>query len=116
VPLETVVETARVPASRLTPVRAGRALVWRDRPVPLLALSDLLRLPAAEPAPAELKLMIVQAGDDLAAVAVDDFGARLEAPLRPMAGLLSRLPGLAGTTLMGDGRVLMVLDMEALVA
>ncbi|WP_374471169.1 chemotaxis protein CheA [Phenylobacterium sp.] len=115
VPLESVVETAQVAASRLTPVRAGRALVWRDRPVPLLDLSDLLRLPGLAPRGDELKLMIVQAGDDVAAVSVDAFGARLEAPLRPMAGLLSRVPGLAGTTLMGDGRVLMVLDMPELI-
>jgi two-component system chemotaxis sensor kinase CheA len=118
VPLEDVVETARVPASRLTAVRAGRALVWRDQPAPLLSLSDLLRLPAAaanEDAD-ELKLMIVQTGGELTAIAVDAFGARIEAPLRPLSGLLAAVPGLVGTTLMGDGRVLMVLDMAELVA
>ncbi len=115
VPLESVVETARVETSRLTPVRSGRALVWRDRPVPLLDLADLLRLPTPRAAADPLNLLMVQAGDEVTAVAVDAFGARLEAPLRPPAGLLSRLPGLAGTTLLGDGRVLMVLDMAELV-
>ncbi|RAK57548.1 chemotaxis protein CheA [Phenylobacterium deserti] len=115
VPLEAVVETARVRVASLTPVRAGQALVWRDRPLPLLRLSDLLGLPSQTGSPDELKLMVVEAGADLAAVAVDDFGERLEAPLRPMDGLLSRLPGMAGATLLGDGRVLMVLDVAELI-
>lgn len=114
VPLETVIETVRVSSARVTPVRAGRAIVWRDRPVPLLPLASLLRLPEPAAAPDELKVLIIQAGEDLAAICVDAFGERLETPLRPMTGLLSRAPGLAGTALMGDGRVLMVLDLEAL--
>lgn len=115
VPLEAIVETTRLAPERLTPVRAGRALVWRDQPVPLLELSDLLRLPRGREDATELKLMIVQAGDDLAAVAVDRFGERLEAPLRPMAGMLAKAPGLAGTTLLADGRVLLVLDLPELI-
>ena len=34
--------------------------------------------------------------------------------LRPPAGLLQAVPGISGTTVLGDGRVLMVLDLEAL--
>jgi two-component system chemotaxis sensor kinase CheA len=34
--------------------------------------------------------------------------------LRPVDGLLSGLPGIAGTTLLGDGRVLIVLDIPEL--
>lgn len=116
VPLEAIVETIRISREAVTPVRAGRALVWRDQPVPLLELSDLMRLPPAARTEAELKLIIVQTGEELAAVAVDRFGQRLEAPIRSMAGLLARVPGLAGTTQLGDGRVLMVLDLAELIA
>ena len=114
VPLDSVVETVRVPREAVTPVRAGRAFVWRDQAVPLIALSDLLRLPP--PAPAEaFNVLIVRAGGELAAVAVDSFGERIESPLRPMSGLLAGAPGLAGATLLGDGRVLMVLDIPELI-
>jgi two-component system chemotaxis sensor kinase CheA len=115
VPLEALIETVRAPRDRLTPVRAGQAFVWRDRPVPVLELSQLLRLPPARAADDELRLMIVQAGDEPAAIAVDAFGERIEAPLRPMTRLLAGVPGLAGSTLLGDGRVLMILDLEALI-
>jgi two-component system chemotaxis sensor kinase CheA len=115
VPLEGVIETVRVTRGQLTPVRAGRALVWRDRAVPVLELAELLRLPASTAPREELRLLIVQAGDEPHAIAVDAFGERIEAPLRPMTRLLAGVPGLVGSTLLGDGRVLMVLDLEALV-
>jgi two-component system chemotaxis sensor kinase CheA len=34
--------------------------------------------------------------------------------LKPMEGLLSGMRGIAGTTLLGDGRVLLVLDLQEL--
>lgn len=113
-PLESVVETARVAAGHVTPVRSGRAFVWRDQAAPLLELSDLLQLPPPTPRD-EIKVVIVRAGDDVVGVAVDDFGERLESPLRPMTGLLAGAAGVVGATLMGDGRVLMVLDLQELI-
>ncbi|MCR5874532.1 chemotaxis protein CheA [Phenylobacterium sp. J426] len=115
VPLETVVEATRIAPERLTPVRAGRALVWRDRAVPLVSLAGLLDMPEPAGEPDELKVMIVRSGDQLAAVSVDAFGERIEAPLRPLAGVLARVPGLLGSSLLGDGRVLMVLDVPELI-
>ena len=114
IPLESIVETAYVKLERLTPVRAGRAFVWRDQPVPLLELAELLRLPPPPPRD-ELKVVLVRAGGALAGVAVDAFGERLEAPLRPMTGLLAGAAGIAGATLVGDGRVLVVLDLPELI-
>ena len=129
IPLESIVETVRLRPDRLTPVRAGSAFVWRDQTTPLLELADLLRLPAtalcpqstAARAPAahrsrgDIKVVIVGAGEDRAGIAVDAFGERLEAPLRPMTGLLAAAPGIAGATLIGDGRVLIVLDLIELI-
>jgi two-component system chemotaxis sensor kinase CheA len=112
--LESVVEATRITPRSLTPVRAGRAFVWRDQPVPLLELSALIRAPSS-PSRDEINVVIIRTGDDIVGVAVDDFGDRLEAPLRPMTGLLAGAAGIAGATLAGDGRVLMVLDLAELI-
>jgi two-component system chemotaxis sensor kinase CheA len=45
---------------------------------------------------------------------VDAFTARTDILLRPLDGLLSGTPGLLGTGLLGDGRVLLVLDLPGL--
>jgi two-component system chemotaxis sensor kinase CheA len=40
----------------------------------------------------------------------------MEVILKPMEGMLSRITGYSGTCLLGDGRVLLVLDLKALFA
>jgi len=114
VALDAVVETARVQADQIQAFRAGRAFVLRDQPVPLIHLADLLGLGGSGGA-SEQKVLVVRLGDDLVGVGVDGFGERFDAPLRPMTGLLAGMPGVLGSTLLGDGRVLVVLDLPELI-
>ena len=52
--------------------------------------------------------------DQFCGVQVDRVGEPFDVMLKPMEGLLSGMPGVAGTALMGDGRVLIVLDLRAI--
>jgi two-component system chemotaxis sensor kinase CheA len=55
-------------------------------------------------------IVVIETGGQLAALEVDRFGERLDVMLKPMDGLLGGTTLVAGTTLLGDGRVLIVLD------
>lgn len=115
IPIADVVETHRLPADALQSIRAGRAFILRDRTIPLLHLAELLQLaPAGAPA-ADLKVLIVRSGEERIGVAVDAIAERAETLTRPLAGLLQGVAGIAGTTLSGDGKVLLVLNIEELV-
>lgn len=114
VPVAAIREVVRLRAADVTEIRAGRAFVHREQVVPLLRLADLLGLP---PGDAGVVTAVLLDGDDgLVAVAVDSLGERIEAPVRPMSGLLSGLPGVKGSLVDGEGRVLMVLDLAELAA
>jgi two-component system chemotaxis sensor kinase CheA len=112
IPLESVVETLRIPRSELLPVGAAHAIVLRDRTVPLVDLALSLGAPAAIPADDSALLVIVEANGDLGALKVEKIGERLAVMLKPPEGILAALPGIAGYTLVGDGSVLLVLDLE----
>jgi two-component system chemotaxis sensor kinase CheA len=114
VPFDNVAETAIVASERILPVGDHQAIVIRDRTVPVVYLRELLgedrqRSP-------ETKLMVTGVGDERVAIAVDGFGERIEAMIRPAAGLLAGLPGIGGTTLLATGDVMLVLDLGGLVA
>ena len=47
---------------------------------------------------------------------VDRLGDRLDVMLKPPEGLLAGVPGIDGTTLLGDGRVLIVLDLHEILS
>jgi two-component system chemotaxis sensor kinase CheA len=112
VPFESVIETLRLPRDRIARVGAAEAFVLRDRTVPLVRLADVLGIPAARDAAArEAKIVVTSVSGELGALEVDGFGDRLDVMLKPMEGLLAGMPGIAGTTLLGDGQVLIVLDL-----
>jgi two-component system chemotaxis sensor kinase CheA len=115
IPLDGIVETAFVPAPRVIPVRDAEAFVLRDRTLPLVRLADLLNIPRPQEIPQSLKVVVVAVGDDLVGVAVDGFAERMDVLMRPMAGILAGVPGIMGTTLLGDGSVLMILDIPELI-
>jgi two-component system chemotaxis sensor kinase CheA len=114
-PLDGIIETAFVPASRVLPVRDAEAFVWRDRTLPLVRLAHLLGIHPSAETPQRLKVVVMSAGDELVGVAVDGFAERMDVLMRPMTGILAGMPGVMGTTLLGDGSVLMILDVPELI-
>ena len=115
VPLDSVRETHRLRRDDVTPVRAGRAYVRREDVIPLLRLSDLLGVAARDDADA-FPVLRVRAGGEDVGIQIDEIAERVEAPLRPMSGVLAGYPGVLGTVLQGDGEVLLVLDLAELAA
>jgi two-component system chemotaxis sensor kinase CheA len=115
IPIDVIAETVRINSERLVPIRSGQAFVLRDRTLPLLSLGALLGLPQAGLCQSDSKVLIVKSGGDLVGIKVDGLSERLDVLLRPMTGLLSGLPGVQGTALLGDGRVLLVLDLPELI-
>jgi two-component system chemotaxis sensor kinase CheA len=112
-PLDTVVETAMVPRDHVVAVGAGLAFVLRDRTVPLINLAGSLGLPGT-PASGEARVVVTSAAGQIGGIEVERLGERMDVMLKPMDGLLSGMRGMAGTTLLGDGRVLIVLDVQEL--
>jgi two-component system chemotaxis sensor kinase CheA len=113
IPFDRIAETATVTAERVVAIGGGEALVFRDATLPLLHLSELvggIRRPA-DP----LRLVVTHMGSERVALAIDAFGERVDSMVRPANGLLAAVPGIAGTTLMGNGEVLVVLDPERLI-
>ena len=114
IPLDMVVETARIPRRSILPVGFGQAFVLRSRTLPLIELATLLGVPAAS-AVGDARILVVDAGRGQVGVAVDNFSERLDVMLRPMTGLLAHIPGVSGTTLLGDGSVLLILNLGEII-
>jgi len=113
IPLDAVVETIRVPKSGIFPVGAAYAIVLRNRTIPLVRLAQVLAQRAGEGDEGG-PIVIARIDGDLGALQVDRIGERMEIMLKPLDGLLSGLPGITGSTLLGDGSVLLVLDLAEL--
>ena len=120
IPLDVVVETVRVGNETIAGVGAGRATVLRDRTVPVFDLAHLLDAGhrglahQGRSEAAEAVIVVVAVAGQFGGIQVDRLGGRMQIMLAPLEGLLSGTPGIAGTSLLGDGRVLLVLDVGEL--
>ena len=110
VPLEAVVETIRVGRSVISAVGAARAMVLRDRTLPVIDLGHALGREASA-SEGDANVLVVAVAGQLGGLEVDRLGERMDVMLKPPEGLLAGIPGIEGTTLLGDGRVLIVLDL-----
>ena len=117
IPVEALVEILRVPQSEISSVGSAQVLVHRERTIPLVDLaSELHGTREPQPESPEAIVALAAVSGDVIALRVDRLGERMEIILRPLEGLLKGMPGITGTTLLGDGRVLLVLDLKEMLA
>ena len=115
IPMDAVTETVRLPPDRIRQFKNNDGFVLHDRVVPVCSLAELLSLPVRAVSEGQVRLVVVaEVGGRTTALEVDSIRDRLEVVLKPMLGLLANARGYAGTTLLGDGAVLLVLDLKEL--
>ncbi|MEN5274825.1 chemotaxis protein CheA [Stenotrophomonas lactitubi] len=111
-PLARVMEVLHAPRTSLGWFD-GRAVL--DRRSHTLALVDLRQwldvTPAASPL---LTIVVLQAGEARFGLVVDQVRGREEVVIKPLPKALRGLRGYAGATLIGDGRMALILDVDGL--
>lgn len=117
VPMDLIVETVRVQAEDIHHFKSSQTTVLRGRIVPLRSLHELLALDADPRVNSanEHAVLVVRMGNETIGLLVDDFHGTSDIILKPLEGVLSGITGFAGTALMGDGSVLMILNPKELV-
>lgn len=114
IPVALVGGIQRVPRAAIRAVKRAESVVLRDRVVPLVRLRRLLGQPEDVRERETDCVVVAELGDGPVALAVDDVGERADVVLRPMTGVLRGLRGYAGTAVLGDGRLILVLDLREL--
>jgi chemosensory pili system protein ChpA (sensor histidine kinase/response regulator) len=118
IPMTSVQGVARVNPDELT------ELMTQDEPsfnygneaFGIHDLADLLGLPPGLPAEDEQQpLLLTRAGDLRAAIRIDAVLGSREIVVKSVGPQISSVPGLLGATIMGDGSVLIILDLAPLV-
>lgn len=115
VPMEHIIETVRIPRSELTRVKHMDVAVLRDRLVPLRELRDLMQMEPVEPADEVAVLVMNCMGENLGLV-IDEFHEGVDIIQKPLEGVLANYPYYSGAALLGNGSVLLVLNMRELIA
>ncbi|MFF5227942.1 chemotaxis protein CheA [Dactylosporangium sp. NPDC000521] len=112
VPVDLVVETVRVPRDDVGRVLHQDVVVLRDQVVPVVDLAAELGLPWTPDPGADRAILVVSVGGGSVGLLVERFHREVDVILKPMEGLLSNAGHFVGTALLGDGLVLLVLNLK----
>jgi two-component system chemotaxis sensor kinase CheA len=89
----------------------------RGKLLPVVELGEVLGVEPARTAPREVvHLVVLQAGDQQLGLVVDEIHDSEEIVVKPLGPYLAGLTAFAGATIMGDGRVALILDVPGLAA
>jgi chemosensory pili system protein ChpA (sensor histidine kinase/response regulator) len=118
IPMTSVQGVARVNPDDLTALLANDEPSFRygNEEYGIHDLAELLGLPPGLPAEDEQQpLLLTRAGDLRAAIRIDAVLGSREIVVKSVGPQISSVPGLLGATIMGDGSVLVILDLAPLV-
>jgi two-component system chemotaxis sensor kinase CheA len=113
IPLHAVTEVVEGGDRRMQSLVGRKAITLRGEVVPVEMLSDLLNLHGRDFRRQDLAnfaILVMQVGNQRRGIGVDALYKRQEIVIKPLADYLSGLPGIAGATILGDGRPVLILD------
>lgn len=111
-PLRSVIEAVRVPAGEVHRVEGTEVLRLRDQILPLQRLRSMFTVghSIADQPTGMLCVVVIGVGEKRLGLVVDELLGQEETVIKPLGSYLKHVPGLAGATISGDGRVRLILD------
>jgi len=107
VAMASVVECLELPADASRDDTTG-VLLLRDEIVPYVRLRRLFHVDGATPA--RENVLVVQHDGARAGLVVDELHGASQSVIKPLGGYFNQIPGIAGSSILGSGRVALILD------
>ena len=118
VPLTAIVETLQPEASAIHSFGASQRLISiRDSFCPLVDVGRILNFRATQANPTDgVALLVESESGGQRALMVDAIQGQRQVVIKSLEANYTHVPGIAAATILGDGRVALILDVDAVVA
>lgn len=113
IPLFSVVEIIKYKPEDIKDVGTYKSLMLRDEVYLFFNLNELFDIEAKND---NKFIIIVNIGEKNIAIAVDDLYGEEEIVIKPLGEMLKDVQGIAGATITGDGKVVLILDIKSLIS
>ncbi|MDT0595229.1 chemotaxis protein CheA [Glaciecola petra] len=114
IPLTNIVESMQPAAEQIKTLKNDHLLWVRDEYWPLIALHDFMSLDNAISEPTEAIVVLVETSRKRFGILVDGLEGQQQVVIKSLEQHYKKVPGVAGATIMGDGSVAMILDVESI--
>ena len=115
-PLCSVIESfQKTDTSIRTVLGSSRVVQVRDAYMPVVVLEDLFQVPRASESVDSRILVIVEAEGRRVALEIDELVGQQQVVVKNLESNYRKVPNVSGATIMGDGRVALILDVAGLI-
>ena len=113
VPMGTIVETHKYDLSEVKLIRNREVVQLRGEVLPLIRMRDFFGL---EKAPkSSMNTLVVQSRDRRAALEVDELIGHQQIVVKSLDKRLRKVKGVSGGTILGTGKIALILDVESII-
>jgi chemosensory pili system protein ChpA (sensor histidine kinase/response regulator) len=111
IPSTLVEQVRQVKPAEMDALHKARQIEWQDYTYPLYYLPHLLGdMEVVQENQLRNMVLLLRSGSQRIALNVDELLGNQEAMVKNIGPQLARLPGIAGATVMGDGKVVLILN------
>ncbi|WP_456479554.1 hybrid sensor histidine kinase/response regulator [Nautilia sp.] len=114
VPLSNVIETVRIVEEDIYTIEGKSVLKLREEVLPLVNMADIFEIEKVLEPDKYLYVVILGLGATKIGLIVDRFIGQEEIVIKSLGEFLKGIPGIAGATIRGDGRVTLIIDVGSL--
>lgn len=115
IPLTSIIEAILVDKSEIRTVHGQKVLDFRGRVLPLVWLKSVFHVDHDNDEGNLLPVVVVRKGEKMAGLVVDQLFGQQDIVLKSMGRYLSQIFGISGATILGDGKVALIIDCNALI-
>ncbi|TAJ07398.1 MAG: chemotaxis protein CheA [Nitrospirae bacterium] len=114
IPLGSVLEAVKITKDDVKTINGREVLNLRERVLPLFRMAEEFQMPG-DPNLDKFYVVVVGVGDRQIGVVVDRLRSQEEVVIKSMWDYLAAIKGIAGATITGEGKVVLILDIGELV-
>ncbi|MFF3100519.1 chemotaxis protein CheW [Viridibacillus arvi] len=116
IPLSSIIETSIIRSSDIMNAHNQKVIDFRGKVVPLVFLEEIFEVPRNEAVDEEFhSVVIVRKGEKMAGLVVDSFIGQQEIVLKALGNYLTNVFAISGATILGNGKVALIVDCNALI-
>lgn len=112
IPLSSILETTLLDEADILTAHRERVFDFRGQLVPLVYLKEMFGIDSETKS--QFPVVVVRKGNKLVGVVVNDLIGQQEIVMKPLGTYLEGIPAISGATILGDGRVALIVDSNDL--
>lgn len=114
VPLSSIREIINIDLKDIKLVQKQEVIILREHVIPIIRLDEVLEVPKVQNDLTQVTVVVVKKGEKLSGIVVDSLIGQQEIVIKSLGKLLVGTRCIAGATILGDGQVALIIDVNAL--